>query len=316
MPVVYIDVVWLINLMLDGFILLVTVFLARRRIYWWRTIGASAIGASYALFLFFPVMSIFLTFFFKFLFSAIMVWLAFKPKGLFDFGKMLGLFYLASFLTGGAAYAANGFFNNANLQNGLVPLNGGTVWLQKTTLALIVLALPIVYFLGRSAWKRLARSKQREQHFWEVSVQVGAHEVSFNGLMDTGNALNDPLSRLPVMVADWVLFREVLPPEVASLLEKGMDISFALGDIEMNDEWQSRFRLVPYRGVGGSMGMLLAFRPECVVLTGQQGETHTCRRVLVGLNPKPLAQDGSYRAILHPAMMQAEAEPEPDIAAS
>jgi stage II sporulation protein GA (sporulation sigma-E factor processing peptidase) len=316
MPVVYIDVVWLINLMLDGFILLVTVFLARRSIYWWRTIGASAIGASYALFLFFPVMSIFLTFFFKFLFSVIMVWIAFKPKGLFDFGKMLGLFYLASFLAGGAAYAANNFFNNVSLQNGLVLLNGGTVWLQKTTLALVVLAMPIVYLLGKSAWKRLARSKQREQNFWDVRVQVGTHSMSFTGLMDTGNALNDPLSRLPVMVADWVLFQEALPAAVASVLEKGMDISFALGDIEMDDEWQSRFRLVPYRGVGGSMGMLLAFRPECVELSGQEGDMHTCRRVLIGLNPKPLAGDGSYRAILHPSMIQSEADPEPGSAAS
>jgi stage II sporulation protein GA (sporulation sigma-E factor processing peptidase) len=38
----------------------------------------------------------------------------------------------------------------------------------------------------------------------------------------------------------------------------------------------------------------------------EAGAVYVCRRILIGLNPKPLAQDGSYRAILHPSMIQAE----------
>lgn len=302
MPVVYLDVIWLINFGLDGFILLVTAFLARRRVAWFRTIGASAIGASYALFLFFPAMSALLTFVCKLLFSALMVWLAFKPKGVWDFGKMLGLFYLASFLTGGAAYAVNNFFGQVSIQNGLMLVSGQTVWMQQTTFVLILLALPLVYFLGKSAWKRLATLRQREQNYMEVIVQLADRQVSFCGLLDTGNALTDPLSRLPVTVADWELFRDWLPASLTEGFEKGQDISLSLGEAGIDDEtWQARFRLVPYRGVGGTMGMLLAFQPDRVLIREGEGE-RVCPRVLIALNPKPLAGDGSYRAILHPAM--------------
>jgi len=308
MPVIYIDVIWFINLALDGFILLVTAFLARLPARLWRMIGASAIGASYALFLFFPVLSSFLTFFCKFLFSSLMVWVAFRPKRLLEFGKILGLFYLASFLTGGAAFAANSFFGSMTVQNGLVLVSGGTVWAEQTTLAMIVLALPIVYFLGKSAWNRLAQVRKREGNLWSVQVELSEWHIELTGLLDTGNALTDPLSRTPVMVADWELFRDCLPEALIPSFENGVDISMALGDVDMDSEWQSRFRLVPYRGVGGTMGMLLAFRPDVVRLTGQ-AEVHTCRRVLIGLNPRPLAADGTYRAILHPSMIEGGEEP-------
>lgn len=310
MPVVYIDVIWLVNLVLDGFILLIAAFLARRAVRRWRMIGASAIGASYALFLFIPQTSFLMTFFCKFLFSILMVWVAFRPKGLLDFGKMLGLFYLASFVSGGAAYAANGFFHNMTFKNGLVLISGRPVWLQQSSLFLILLALPVVWLLGKSAWNRLGRARHREQNLWTVHVSLSGHDVTFPGLLDTGNALTDPLSRTPVMVADWELFREVLPPALTALLEKGTDIATVLGEVEMEDDWQARFRLVPYRGVGGTMGMLLSFRPDEVLLTEREkpGPEHACRRILVGLNPKPLAADGSYRAILHPSMIGTEAE--------
>lgn len=302
MPVVYLDVIWVINLVLDGFILFVTAFLARRKVSAWRMIGASAIGASYALFLFVPALSMLLSFVFKVLFSVLMVWVAFRPKGLWEFGKMLGLFYLASFLMGGAAYATNGLFQNVSMKNGLVIVKGRVAWMQPTTLLLIVVAVPLVCLLGKSAWTRLAKAKHRESNFWQVEIVIGQWQASCTGLLDTGNALTDPLSRTPVMVMDWELMRDALPAKLTEHLEKGADLASALGDFEFDDEWQARLRLVPYRGVGGVMGMLLSFRPDRVRLTAG-GEVHECRKVLVGLNPKPLAADGSYRAILHPAML-------------
>ncbi|MBL0389472.1 sigma-E processing peptidase SpoIIGA [Tumebacillus sp. ITR2] len=312
MPVVYLDVIWVINLVLDGFILFVTAFLARRKVTGWRMIGASAIGASYALFLFVPALSMLLSFVCKVLFSILMVWVAFRPKGVWEFGKMLGLFYLASFLMGGAAYATNGLFQNISMKNGLVIVKGRVAWLQPSTLILIVVAMPLVYWLGKSAWTRLAKAKHREQNFWDVEVHIGTFHVNFTGLLDTGNALTDPLSRTPVTVLDWELLREVLPSELTESYEKGADPASALGDFELEADWQARMRLVPYRGVGGVMGMLLSFRPDLVRLTARDGsgEVHECRKVLIGLNPKPLAADGSYRAILHPAMLGDEASAE------
>ncbi len=309
LPVIYLDVVWLINFGLDGFILFVTAFLARRQLSWWRTIGASAIGASYALTLFFPALSTLLTFFCKLLFSIVMVWVAFRPKGLFDIGKMLGLFYLASFLTGGAAYAVNSFFGSVSMQNGLLLMEGSAVWHQQTKLWLLLLAVPLTWLLGKGAWNRLTRSKQREFNFWEVEVRFDQESIEFVGLLDTGNALADPLSRAPVMVVDWELFTDYLPPALVGEFRQGGDISLSIGELELDEGWQTKFRLVPYRGIGGTIGMLLAFQPDAVVLKRHEVR-HACSRVLIGLNPKALASDGSYRAILHPAMLEDRLEEE------
>jgi len=319
MPVIYLDVVWLLNFVLDGFILLATGFLARRPMKVWRMIGASAIGASYALFLFIPAMSAFLSFFCKILFSLLMVWVAFAPKGRLEFLKMVGLFYLASFVTGGAAYGLNGFFKGMTMQNGLLIVGGDTVWSQQTQVLFVLLAVPVVWFLGKSAWHRLARAKHREQNLWQVDVLVEGQTVTLTGLLDTGNALADPLSRTPVMVVDGELFQEVLPAELTQHLAGGDlgDLTQALDSAHLSEAWQSRLRVVPYRGVGGSTGLLLAFRPDEVRLRPlpaphaapeapdpTMAPARCTTRVLVGLNPRALAADRSYRAILHPAMTQ------------
>jgi stage II sporulation protein GA (sporulation sigma-E factor processing peptidase) len=311
MKTVYADVVWLINFAMDFVILLVTGWMAKKKTKRWRLLTGAAIGASYSLLLIFPVAATtIVSLFAKLLFSCLMVLIVFGPQNVVEFLRFWGLFYLASFLLGGAAYGINSLFYDTQLLGGMVFTSGKPAWIPNIGVSLVALSVPVVYVLGRTTWNRMERWKLRDANLWNVSVVIDGQSVRFAGLLDTGNALTDPLTRLPVAVVEWEAVAAILPEVLHQPYRGQRDPTLELAELELDERWQSRFRIVPYRGVGGSMGMLLAFRPAEMVL--EQNESRlTVDRILIALNPKPLSSDNTYQAILPPACLSEESISKP-----
>jgi len=108
---------------------------------------------------------------------------------------------------------------------------------------------------------------------WQVQLCLarGGRHVRFPALIDTGNRLHEPLSGLPVLIAEESLVRHILP-------DRG-------------------YRTLAYGGVGGE-GRMPCFRPDAVWvyrgLTRRPGPD-----IWVAVSPRPL-----------PGLVQALAPPE------
>lgn len=303
MKVVYIDVVWLTNFCMDAVILLAAAWMARRRVRWWKIAFGSVLGASYALLLLAPqAMEPAISMVAKIAFSCLMVIVTFGPKNVLEFLRFWGLFYLASFVVGGAAYALNALSGQTQMFGGMVLVAGKGLWDLNITNLAVITAVPVVYILGKIAWKRLQRLKNREGNLWQVQIRIDDFTAEFTGLLDTGNALSDPISGLPVAVVEWQALEPVLPPVLIAAYKENRDVTMELSGQGLDPDWQSRLRIIPYRGVGGSMGMLLAFRPTHFVMR-QGDEQLNTTKLLVAINPKPMAADKTYQAILPPACL-------------
>lgn len=303
MKVVYADVVWLINFAMDFVILLATGWMAKRKIKKWRLLTGTAIGASYSLLLFVPeATATTVSLFAKLLFSCLMVLIVFGPKNAVEFLRFWGLFYLASFVLGGTAYGINSLFYDTQVLGGMVLTSGKPSWIPDIGVVFIALSVPVVYTLGKTAWHRMERLKLRDGNLWSVSIFIDGQQVQCVGLLDTGNALADPLTRLPVAVVEWEALAPILPEALVRSYRENRDPTLELGNTAIDERWQSRFRIVPYRGVGGSIGMLLAFRPVELVIR-QQTTQIKLEKILIALNPHPLSSDRTYQAILPPACL-------------
>lgn len=300
MRVLYIDQVWVVNFCMDAAILVAAAWMARRKVRRRRIVLGSALGASYALLLFVPgAMAPALSGGAKLAFSCLMVLVTFRPRHWVEFLRYFGFFYLASFVTGGAVYALASLFADASPLGGMVIVSGHAFWRLNPGFFL-ALAVPVVYLLGKTAWNRMERLKHREGNLWRVRISIDDKQIELTGLLDTGNALTDPLSGLPVAVVEWSALEPLLPASVAEAYRENRDAALSLGNQEIGSDWQSRFRIVPYRGVGGTTGMLLAFRPSGFTVSQGDVQAQTSR-ILIAINPKPLAGDRSYQAILPPS---------------
>lgn len=133
-----------------------------------------------------------------------------------------------------------------------------------------------------------ACTQHTSRAFEELTLVLGERKVRLRALIDTGNTLKDPLSNEPVLVADWTAAKTLLP-----------DLTFCSADFENAPELMRRLaekkpelklRLIPFRSVGVSRGMLLAVRCEAE-------EDARRRPVLVAFSPTQVSGHGEYQAL-------------------
>ena len=128
----------------------------------------------------------------------------------------------------------------------------------------------------------LLRSLQGKEAV-EVELNRGAVSLRLLALRDTGNTLTDPVTGKGVLVADAASAFALLGLSQAQLADPvGTVASGVLPGL----------RLVPYRAVGVSGGLLLAVKLENVRIGNRTQDT------LVAFAPAGLGGDGNYRALI------------------
>lgn len=118
------------------------------------------------------------------------------------------------------------------------------------------------------------------KHFVPVELSYGGQKVTLTALQDTGNCLKDPLTGQPVLV---------IGPEVAQRLT-GLTIDQIRDPANALTALRG-LRLVPYRAVGKTGGMLLALRMENVKIGSFRGSR------IVAFAPEGLGENGEYQAL-------------------
>ena len=114
-----------------------------------------------------------------------------------------------------------------------------------------------------------------------VELRLGEKKRQLTALCDTGNLLTDPVTGETVMVAGGHIAREMLGLTSQELADP--IATMASGRIQ-------GLRLIPYRAVGQSSGMLLAVKMDEVRINGADAGK------LVAFAPDPIRDDG-YEAL-------------------
>lgn len=324
--VVYVDIVFLTNLVLDFAMLLVTAKVRGLRPVLWRTALSSAIGASYVLFMFVPALSVLYTFVVKCLFSAGMIMTAFGFRSVTVFAGNLAAFYAVNAAAAGAIFGAHYLLASSHdVWNGILFTQTGS-YRHAIGLSLwfIVLAGAAGALLFRKVQKGALRKERREQYMAEVTVTIGEARVRCTGLIDTGNQLYDPLTRTPVMIMEADVWKDIVPErwlkvistrEPERIVELLDETESAAGNEDaagreraLDDEaaaafpLRERIRLVPFRGMGNGGKLMVALKPDEVTIE-RDGRVTRAVKVLVGIEGNPLTADGAYRALVHPALV-------------
>jgi stage II sporulation protein GA (sporulation sigma-E factor processing peptidase) len=306
--VVYVDIVFLTNFALDFGLLLATAQVRKIRPNPWRLALASLIGASYVLMMFVPSLSFFYTFLVKCLFSAAMIMTAFGYKTLGRFGGTLAAFYGVNFAAAGTILGVHYLTQSSNdILNGIILTQSGVpVHILGITLWFAVFAAVLGMLWFRFVHSGAKRRETKAQFLTEVEVVIEGATIRCQGLIDTGNHLYDPLTRTPVMVMEAALWGRFVPePWLAAIRSGETDSIIGLLDEGAELEtfpWRDRIRLVPYRGINGSTRFMLAIKPDAVTIV-QGGKRTDVNKVFIGLDGGRLSSEGSYQAIVHPALV-------------
>lgn len=282
----YVDLIWLINFIMDFFMLWVTGRIVHLPTKFCRLCLGSAVGAFYTLLLFFPGLPLGISFLSKSICAVLMVLLVFYPQKPGKFIRALFYFYAVSFAMGGAVFAAAYYFR--------CPPGGQWVF----NLAGIITAL----FLGYSGFFRGPKNYWQRQLLNQLTICFPENNIEVTALLDTGNQLTDPLSKKPVIVVESAVLEQILPPVLRQKMNSGAgETSELLASLDEN--WAARIRLIPYNSVGKKHGLMVGLCPDRVVIKNKQQEI-TTSEVVLGLVNRALSAENRYKALLHPLILQ------------
>ncbi len=254
MEVIYIDSLFLLNLVIDYVLTVMSAQVCGVRLRRGRYALAAAAGAVYAVAVYLPSLG--------WLRSAPMKLAAGVAMALIAFaGEERPIRCAVVFL---AVTAAFGGFIWA------IALAGGYPAFDVRTLAA---AFALCYTLLRAVFSR--RVKLADRARVSVELTLGARRTRFVALVDTGNSLADPVSALPVMLLCPHAAAPLLGANAALLELDAVALVENAADIP---ELRGRLRLIPYSAVGGG-GVLAAFRPDSAVVDGEE------RALLAAVSP-------------------------------
>ncbi len=278
MTVVYIDVLFLLNLVVDYLLLLASARITGEMIARPRLALGALLGAAYAAALFLPGCGWLAHPLCKICVAVLMVLAGFG--GSRRLLRLLLVFFGVSAALGGLVLALQLLGRGGlTLENGVL-YTGFDIRLLLVTTILCYAALSLTF--GRAA-----RHGGNRRDLCPADLTLGAKTLRLTVLIDTGNTLTDPTNNRPVMVAEAQALDALLPA--------GIDPADPVGSLErLEDEMlRRRMRLLPYRAVGVEYGMLLAVRMDRVALGGRELEG-----LLVALSPAPVSDGGAYQALL------------------
>ena len=280
--VIYIDCVFLLNSLIDGLLLYFTGYLAgvERRIG--RLLAAALLGGGYAAAVFSPVGPVLSFAPVHVAAGAALLFVAYGRGQ--RFGRLLLVFWGVSCALAGVVLAC-GIWCRTQLYHGgayLLPV-------RFTHLAAgAALCFFCLYWFSRGTLRHRMNGE-----IVKASCEVEGRTVLLRVLLDSGNTLSDTLTGAPVLVAEGAAFLDLWPPEARPYLtddylrrpELALEKLAAL-------EQKPQLRLLPYRSVGTSAGMLLVY-------TARHAEIGNYRRekLAVALSPTPVSEGKEFDAL-------------------
>lgn len=295
---IYLDIVWLLNFLIDLLLLLLTAKLLKRDVKRIRLLAGALLGSCIVLLMFTPLSYIVSAPAGKMIYSFCIILMTFGFKRFRSFLQAVAVFYLVTFMIGGGIVGVH-YFLQTNMQvmdNVLIFQSTGLG--DPVSWVFVFIAFPTIWWFSKRQMEQLETRKVHFDQLVKVEIKIDEIYLTLNGLIDSGNQLTDPITKVPVMILDVTRIKEAIPIDLVEISKNSDDVM----DLNFNETWSHRLRIIPYRGIGQDSKFLLAVKPDMVVIVDQE-KRYRVPKVLIGLNHTQLSSEGEYECILHPEML-------------
>ena len=292
---VYIDLIFFENLIMNSIIIYATAILLKIKPKIWRVLISSSIGGAYAIVIYISKFKVYESIILKIILSIIMVYIAFNPQNMKKLWKQVLIFYLTSFVFGGAALYLIYFIKPQNIliKNGLF----AGEYVLKTILLGAIMGLVII----KVSIKIIKTKIRPKDMYCRIKIKLNGKEVQTNAMIDTGNLVKEPITNIPVIIVERSLLYEILPKEILNNLGEILEGNFNSVSEEIQNQYVSKMRWLPYKSLGKENGMLLGIRVDGVEI--EKEDTNKIDKVIIGIYDKSLTKRGEYRALVGMDMM-------------
>ena len=288
---IYIDIVLIENLIMNYIILFTTAVVLKIKVNHIRLILASLLGAGYSIIAYMGIIKVYSSIILKIILSVLIIYIAFNPQNIKKMCKDLLLFYLVSFVFGGAAFALIYIIKPQNIlmKNGL--------FLGTYPLKTVMLGAVVAFCIIIGAFAIIKNKISKKDMFCEIEILINQKKIKTKAMIDTGNMLKEPITNVPVIVVEHILLYSCMPKEILNNLKEIMGGDFKNIPCDIQEKYISKLKLIPFSSLGKQNGMLIGIRPEYVkIITDEQEKIN--KNVIIGIYEKSLTKKGEYQALI------------------
>lgn len=261
---VYIDSVFLVNLVMDLYLLALTVKILGKTATSLRIFAGSVVGAvGYCLVLCLPGIPYTLKILFGMIpLGGLMIKIVCRTKGGRELLRGLGTLFTCSFFLGGFILFFREKIKAFSGYGDSIAVLFGTA------------------FVGTAFLKRLLDfyRKKKESLFCQVSLLGDSGPVEFAALIDTGNGLVEPISQKPVAILEaeqWKKLKIWMKPE--------------------------KYKIIPYHSLGKENGVMEGYEIGTMKVKGKESEKQF-NEVIIAIFKGKVSKKGGYQMILPPEL--------------
>ena len=267
METIYIDRLFILNLIIDYLILLGSARVCGLMLRRWRYFLAAVFGALFAAMSVIPGFGFLTLLPLKLAAGIIMAVIAFgKEERIL---RCTLVFFAVSSLFGGAVWAIS-------VQSGA---SLGSLVYTPVSMPVLVLSFAIIYGALSLIFRRTVKNADRA--VYDVRIEFSERSVQLRALSDSGNSLYDPMTGSAVMICSAASLAPLFPEQTELL--KSSDAA----EIVAQPQLAGRLRLIPYSAVGTASGLLPAFRPDRLTVDGKLRDD-----IVVAISPTDTCGDG------------------------
>ena len=287
---VYVDVVLFENLCMNYIILFGTGYIIKLKIKHWRILVSSSIGAVYAILAYMGIFPLYANIVVKIILSLCMVYIAFNPKNIKAIIKELALFYLVSFALGGCAFALLYIVRPQDIF-----MKDG-VYIGTYPLKIALLGGVVGFIITYVAFKVVKTRMNKNELIYEIVLKINEKELTTKVMLDTGNMLKDPISNNPVVLIEKNILYNILPKELLENTKNMLGGDFKNNE-DLENEYRTRLRIIPFTSVGKQNGMMLGIKvDEIKIITDIDEIINT--NAIVCVYEKEFSKRGKYFGIM------------------
>jgi len=259
---VYIDVLLIQNLIVNYFLLFITGKVVRTKLSFWRLLLGAFLGALYII-TFFLKNKYLTTMPVKLIVPLIMILISFpKEKIKFYFSTTITYIILSMCLAGICIFLEG---NNPNA----LTYKGYLINFSSKGL---VISLIILFFIGERIYTFIKGQIQIKALVYELDIYIQGKLYSMKAFLDTGNELREPITNLPVIIAEECDFQELISNE-------------------------RDFYDIPYQVVSGNSGKLKGIKADYIIIKNSKGERQK-KIAMIAFTKGKLSDDNSYNSLL------------------
>ncbi len=244
MQTIYVDVLIVLNIYVNFFLLRITSGITHSPLKTGRCIAASLYGSFFSLIILLPELGTAAALLIKTAVAVSIVALAFGMHGRKRLIINTIAFFAANFILAGTVYGVYSLFKPE-----FIHFNNACFYIDFS-LVILILTTAVLYAAVRFLRIWLDRTPEGS---YNVFIRKGRKFITVNGLADTGNGLVDYFSGSPVIICAVEYFSELTGGEL---------------DIE---KLPRGFRLLPCSAVSGN-GLIPVFRPDEIMISCTSGD--------------------------------------------